>query len=65
MSMRLGALHDALLDGGTQPDLAQRAAEEVADYEKRIAAIDSKLAVLTAMVAAVIALVTLVLGKVW
>ena len=65
MSIRLGALHDALLDGGTSPELAQKAAEELADYEKRLASIDTRLAVLTGMVGTLIALVLLVLGKVW
>jgi hypothetical protein len=35
------------------------------DYEKHLAAIDTKLAVLTGMVGTLIALVLLVLGKVW
>jgi hypothetical protein len=42
MALRLGALHDALLDPGNQ-EKAVRAAEEVASYEARIAALDSKL----------------------
>lgn len=65
MSLRLGALHDALLDAGASASMAQRAAEELADYEKRLAAIDTKLAVLTGMVGSAIALILLVLGKVW
>jgi len=65
MAIRLGALQDALLDGGTKPELAQRAAEELADYEKRLASIDSRLSVLTAMVGTLIGLTLLVLGKVW
>jgi hypothetical protein len=65
MSLRLGALHDALLDAGASPAMAQKAAEELADYEKRLASIDTKLAVLTGMVGTVIGLLLLVLGKVW
>jgi hypothetical protein len=65
MALRLGALQDALLDAGSSPEKAERAAEELADYEKRLASIDTRLAVLTAMVGTVIGLVLLVLGKVW
>lgn len=46
MAMQLGALRDALLDGGTSPELAAKAAEEVAAYENRLASIDANLAVL-------------------
>ena len=49
MSLRLGALHDALLHPG-DPDLAQRAAEEVANYERQMADLRSDLRVLTWMV---------------
>jgi hypothetical protein len=63
--IRLGALQDALLDAGASPAKAERAAEELADYERRLATLDTKLAVLTAMVGTVIGLVLLVLGKVW
>ena len=65
MSLRLGALQDALLDGGTQPALAQKAAEEVADYERRIASVERDLLLLKWMVGTNIALTLLVLGKVW
>jgi hypothetical protein len=47
MALRLGALHDALLNAGADPDSARKAAEEVASYENRLAAIDTRLAVLT------------------
>jgi len=50
MALRLGALHDALLDGGTDPVLAQKAAEEVANYEHRLASVETKLSVLQWMV---------------
>lgn len=49
MALRLGALHDALLDPGNA-EKALRAAEEVAGYENRLASIDTRLAVLTWMV---------------
>jgi hypothetical protein len=47
MALRLGALHDALLSAGAEADKAQKAAEEVAAYESRLASIDTRLAVLT------------------
>jgi hypothetical protein len=55
MTLRLGALHDALLDPGNA-EKAQRAAEEVAGYENRLAAIESRLTLLTWMVGTNVAL---------
>lgn len=46
MAIQLGALRDALLDGGTSPESAARAAEEVAGYENGLASTDASLAVL-------------------
>jgi hypothetical protein len=43
MTLRLGALHDALLDPGNAAK-AQAAAEEVAGYEHRLASIETRLA---------------------
>lgn len=62
MTLRLGALHDALLDPGNA-EKAQRAAEEVAGYENRLAAIESRLTLLTWMVGTNIALTVFVLGR--
>lgn len=64
MSMRLGALQDALLDGGTRPELAKKAAEEVAEYERRVGSIERDLTVLKWMVGTNVALTLFVLGKV-
>jgi len=61
MSLRLGALHDALLHPG-DADLARKAAEEVASYQERMASLETKLAVLTWMVGTIIALA---LGNLW
>jgi hypothetical protein len=47
MALQLGALRDALLEGGATPDTASKAAEEVAGYENRLAAIEARLSVLT------------------
>lgn len=62
MALRLGALQDALLDAGASPDKATRAAEEAAGYESRLAALDSRLAVLMWMVGT---LVAIALGNLW
>jgi len=64
MSLRLGALHDALLKPG-DAELARKAAEEVASYQERMASIDTRLAVLTWMVAALFAVAVTILLKVW
>jgi len=61
MALRLGALHDALLNPGN-PDLALKAAEEAAGYESRLASLDTKLSVL---MAAVSFLTLLAAGNLW
>lgn len=57
MSLRLGALHDALLDPGNA-EKAKIAAEELAGYDKALADIRSDLRLLKWMVAALIVLVS-------
>lgn len=61
MSLRLGALHDALLDPGNA-EKALRAAEEVAGYENRLAAIETKLAVIQALLGVILLLLA---GVLW
>ena len=46
MALQLGALRTALLEAGASPDKADRAAEESAGYETRLAKVDTDLAVL-------------------
>jgi len=46
MALQLGALREALIDAGADPTKAEKAAEEVAGYESRLAKIDTDLAVL-------------------
>jgi len=65
MALQLGALRDALIDGGAKPELANKAAEEVASFEQRIASIDTRLAVLQWMTAFVLAGVVAILWKVF
>jgi hypothetical protein len=43
MTLQLGALRAALIDAGASTDKAEAAAEEVASYENRLAAIETKL----------------------
>ena len=50
MALQLGALREALLDAGASPEKANKAAEELAAYETRLAGIETKLAVLVWMV---------------
>lgn len=64
MSLRLGALHDALLHPGDS-DMARKAAEEVADYHERIGRIERDLTVLKWMVGTNVALTLMVLGRIW
>lgn len=49
MALQLGALRDALIDAGASPEKAGEAAAEVGGYDSRLAAIDTRLAVLTWM----------------
>jgi hypothetical protein len=63
MALRMGALYDALRTAqGITEDDARRAAEEVASYDNRMAAIDTRMAVLTWMVGFLIALMV---GNLW
>lgn len=62
MALQLGALRDALIDAGAKPEKADKAAEELAGYESRLASIDSRLMLLTWMVGINI---TATLGVLW
>jgi hypothetical protein len=64
LSLRLGALHDALLHPG-DVEMARKAAEEVADYHERIGRIERDLTVLKWMVGTNVALTLMVLGRIW
>lgn len=59
MALRMGALYDALRAGSVPEDSARAAAEEVANYDARIAGIDAKVSILTWMVATNITLTLL------
>jgi len=45
MALQLGALRDALIEAGASPEKANKAAEEAASYETRLARIDAKLTI--------------------
>jgi hypothetical protein len=63
MALRMGALYDALRAGeGITEEAAQRAAEEVADYNNRIGRIEARLDTLTWMVGTSITLAIMNLG---
>jgi hypothetical protein len=65
MALQLGALRDALISAGAEPDKAREAAEEMAGYESRFSKIESDLRVLKFMVGVVIAGVLAILAKVY
>jgi hypothetical protein len=63
MSLRLGALYDALLTAqGVSPDDAKKAAEEVAAYNNDIAELRGDVTLLKWMVGALIVLTS---GVIW
>lgn len=57
MALQLGALRDVLIDAGASDENARKAAEQVAGYDSRLAAIDTRLAVLVVMVGGLYALI--------
>jgi hypothetical protein len=62
MALQLGALRDALIDAGAKQEKADKAAEELAGYENRLANIDTRLTLLTWMVGTNI---VVTLGVLW
>lgn len=50
MALQLGALREALIEAGASGDSANKAAEEVAACENRLASMDNRPSVLTWMV---------------
>ncbi len=65
MALMLGALYDALIAADAPPDKAQKAAEEAAAFDSRLASMDGDLTLLKWMVgfntALVVAVLTLLL----
>lgn len=68
MTLRLGALEDALIHAGSEPELARKAAEEGADYAWQLVKLRGELRVLKfllGLVGALLGVTLLVLGQVW
>jgi hypothetical protein len=63
MALQLGALRDALIDAGASSEKADKAAEELAGYEREFAEIKGDLRVLKWSQAATFAAVVAVLLK--
>lgn len=65
MALQLGALREALLEAGASAEKADKAAEEAAGYEARLAAIDTRLTLLSWMVGFNLLMTTGVLWRVF
>lgn len=65
MALQLGALRDALLDAGAKVEKADKAAEEVATYETRLASMDTRLTLLAWMTGFNLAITLAVLWRVF
>ena len=65
MALQLGALREALLDAGATPEKANKASEEVAAYQTRLAGIETRLGQLTWKVGTLIVLVLGNVGMTW
>lgn len=65
MALQLGALRDALLDAGAAPDKADKAAEELAVQEIRLARIDGKLTLILWAVGVNAAATVAILGMIF
>jgi hypothetical protein len=55
MALQLGALRDALIDAGASPAKAERAAEEIAGYEREVANVRSDIILMKWMLGVVVA----------
>jgi len=62
MALMLGEVYDALLEAGASEEKARKAAEAIASYDNRLAAIERKLEVHTYMLST---LIVIGLGILW
>jgi hypothetical protein len=62
MALQLGALRDALISAGAPPDKADKASEELAGYDNRLAKIETRIAVLAWMIGGIYVVLTLLGG---
>ncbi len=65
MALRLGALEDAFLAANVPPEKAAKAAEELANYESRLASVDTRLSLLSWMVTFNLALSVAIMFRVF
>ena len=65
MALQAGALREALLDAGASTEKANKAAEEAAGCESRLAGLETRVAVLTWMVGTNLAMTLAVLWRVF
>lgn len=65
MALQLGALREALIEGGTSPEKAAAAAEEVAGYEIQLADVRSDLKLLKWMIGTNVAATLAILWRVF
>jgi hypothetical protein len=65
MALMLGALHRALIGAGATEDDARKAAEEVAGYERELAAVKTDLTLLKWMAGTNLAMTLAILWKVF
>ena len=65
MALQLGALRNALIDAGASQDKADKAAEELAGYENRLASIETRLTLLTWMVGALYPIIIAIFFRVF
>ncbi len=63
MALQLGALRSALVKAGAGDDLADKAAEEVAGYENRVAGIEADLKLIKWMLGVVLAMLVALLFR--
>jgi hypothetical protein len=62
MALMLGEVYDALLEAGASEEKSRKAAEAIASYDNRLAAIERKLEVHTYMLST---LIVIGLGILW
>jgi hypothetical protein len=62
MALQLGALREALISAGADPQKADKAAEELAGYDNQLAAVETRLTVLTWAIGAMATMLAVVGG---
>jgi hypothetical protein len=63
LALQLGALREALIEAGASPEKAAKAAEEVAEYESRLAEMAADIRLLKWMVGFNLALTVAIVGR--